>query len=66
MRWNKTHFTGVDYDNKSKTNAVWRFARKKWAYDVDEELGNYDYLYFRAFPYSPYSLQELMILKHVC
>lgn len=45
MRWNKDHFTGVDYDNKSKTNAVWRFDDKKWAYDVDEELGNYDYLY---------------------
>lgn len=49
MKWNKAHFTGVDYDNKSKTGAIWRFAGKKWACEVDEELGNYDYLYFRPF-----------------
>ena len=66
MRWNKSHFTGVDYDNKSKTNAIWRFQRKEWAYEVDEELGNYDYLYFRYIPYSPCSLRALTILKHVC
>lgn len=66
MQWNKAHFTGVDYDNKSKTNAVWRFEGKKWAYDVDEELGNYDYLYLRAYPPSSCGLQALIILKHVC
>jgi len=44
MRWNKNHFTGVDYDNISSTNAVWQFMDKSWAYEVDEELGNYDYL----------------------
>lgn len=51
MRWNKDHFTGVDFDNKSKTNAVWRFEKKKWASEVDEELGNYDYLYSSYFPF---------------
>jgi alpha-amylase len=44
MQWNKNHFTGLDYDNKSNTNAIWRFKDKSWAYEVDEELGNYDYL----------------------
>lgn len=48
MKWNKSHFTGVDYDNKSKKNAIWRFANKKWAYEVDDELGNYDYLYLKT------------------
>lgn len=45
MRWNKSHFTGTDYDHNTKTNGVWRFVEKRgWAQDVDEELGNYDYL----------------------
>lgn len=47
MRWNKSHFTGTDYDHNTKTNGVWRFVEKRgWAQDVDEELGNYDYLMF--------------------
>lgn len=45
MKWNKAHFTGTDYDHKSRKNAVWLFDGKEWAHDVDEELGNYDYLY---------------------
>lgn len=47
MRWNKNHFTGVDYDDKTKKSAVWLFEDKSWAHEVDEELGNYDYLYLR-------------------
>jgi len=66
MRWNKDHFTGVDYDNKTKTNAVWRFEGKKWAYEVDEELGNYDYLYFKTCFWPSYSPGALTIAKHVC
>ena len=53
MKWNKAHFTGTDYCHKSKANAVWRFEGKKWAPDVDEELGNYDYLYFITYPRLP-------------
>ena len=44
LRWNHTHFTGIDYDDRTKQNAVWKFRGKEWAVDVDEELGNYDYL----------------------
>lgn len=44
MKWNKSHFTGVDFDDKSKTSAIWLFEGKSWAYEVDEELGNCDYL----------------------
>ncbi|VUC30788.1 unnamed protein product [Clonostachys rosea] len=44
MKWNKDHFTGVDYDHKSKRNGVWRLQDKDWADDVDEELKNYDFL----------------------
>jgi alpha-amylase len=44
LKWNKEHFTGVDRNHKSKSQGIWRFQKKSWAYDVDEELGNYDYL----------------------
>ncbi|KAK3312940.1 alpha-amylase-like protein [Apodospora peruviana] len=46
MKWSKEHFTGIDYDDRSKQKGVWRFEGKQWAADVDEELGNYDYLMF--------------------
>jgi alpha-amylase len=45
MKWSKDHFTGVDYDEKTKCSGVWRLQGKDWAYDVDEELANYDFLY---------------------
>lgn len=44
LKWSKEHFTGVDYNQKSKSKGIWRFQSKKWAHDVDEELGNYDFL----------------------
>ncbi|KAK4132134.1 glycoside hydrolase family 13 protein [Trichocladium antarcticum] len=44
MRWGKEHFTGIDWDDVRKEKGVWRFEGKEWAPDVDEELGNYDFL----------------------
>ncbi|AEO58507.1 glycoside hydrolase family 13 protein [Thermothelomyces thermophilus ATCC 42464] len=44
MRWSKEHFTGVDYDDLKGEKGVWKFEGKEWAEDVDEELGNYDFL----------------------
>ncbi|TVY49439.1 Alpha-amylase, partial [Lachnellula cervina] len=44
LKWNKEHFNGVDHDHRTKSQAIWRLQGKKWAYDVDEELGNYDFL----------------------
>ncbi|KAK0610129.1 glycoside hydrolase superfamily [Bombardia bombarda] len=46
MKWNKEHFTGIDYDSRRGEKGVWKFEGKEWAQDVDEELGNYDYLMF--------------------
>jgi alpha-amylase len=48
MKWNFNHFTGIDYDNKTKTNAIYRIHGdfKDWADDVDQENANYDYLMF--------------------
>ncbi|KAK6073491.1 alpha amylase [Seiridium cupressi] len=45
LNWTKEHFNGVDYNHTSQTQGIWRFQGKKWARDVDEELGNYDFLH---------------------
>ena len=44
FEWNWTHFDGIDYDEKSKEHAIFRFKNKSWSGAVDEEFGNYDYL----------------------
>ncbi|KAL0955093.1 hypothetical protein HGRIS_004010 [Hohenbuehelia grisea] len=47
FRWTQEHFTGVDWDHKSRTRGVFRIAgpgHKGWSHNVDRELGNYDYL----------------------
>ncbi|KAK4183137.1 alpha-amylase [Podospora australis] len=46
MKWTKEHFTGIDYDDRTKRHGVWKLGGKEWAEDVDEELGNYDFLMF--------------------
>ncbi|KAL2257995.1 hypothetical protein VTK26DRAFT_8862 [Humicola hyalothermophila] len=46
MRWGKQHFKGVDWDEKRREKGVWKFEGKEWDEDVDEELGNYDFLMF--------------------
>lgn len=42
--WNASCFDGVDYDNNTKTNGVFKFTNKTWDWQVDTEYGNYDYL----------------------
>ncbi|KAF5326937.1 hypothetical protein D9619_004839 [Psilocybe cf. subviscida] len=44
MRWNQEHFTGLDWDQKTRTKAIYRIAHKTWSRNVDSELGNYDFL----------------------
>ncbi|KAK1922270.1 putative alpha-amylase [Papiliotrema laurentii] len=48
MKWNFNHFTGVDYDAKTETTAIFKIQGdgKSWASDVDKENGSYDYLMF--------------------
>ncbi|KAH9436511.1 hypothetical protein MCOR02_000185 [Pyricularia oryzae] len=52
LRWNKAHFTGVDYDHATGEKAIWLFEGKKWAEDVNGEFGNYDYLMFADIDHS--------------
>lgn len=61
LRWNKEHFTGIDWDDRMKRGGIWRFEGKKWAKDVDEELGNYDYLFV-----APISLAEVADRRTEC
>lgn len=44
FEWNWTHFDGIDYNNETGENALFRFKDKQWNGEVDEEYGNYDYL----------------------
>lgn len=44
FKWNSSHFGGVDYDERNKKTAVYRFKNKKWNSCVDLEHGNFDYL----------------------
>lgn len=44
FKWNYTHFTGTDYDNKTKEAGIFLFKDKQWDGDVDREKFNYDYL----------------------
>ncbi|KAG8878825.1 hypothetical protein FRB97_002193 [Tulasnella sp. 331] len=47
MKWNQSHFTGVDWDQAAKRKAIYKIVgqgHKGWSPKVDRELGNYDYL----------------------
>lgn len=44
FEWNWTHFHGVDWDDRNKTNSIFKFYGKRWDENVDKENGNYDYL----------------------
>ena len=44
FEWNWTDFDGIDYDNQTGENAIFKFVNKKWGEEVDDEYGNYDYL----------------------
>lgn len=46
MTWHYYHFTGIDYDAKSETSAIYRILGdgKYWDEDVSNEKGNFDYL----------------------
>ncbi|KAJ8585740.1 glycoside hydrolase family 13 protein [Rhizopogon salebrosus TDB-379] len=47
MRWNSNHFTGLDWDDLTQTNGIFRISsegHEGWSKWVDTENGNYDYL----------------------
>lgn len=48
FKWNYNHFTGVDYDNITKTRGIYKIVgeNKGWGFGVSDEYGNFDYLMF--------------------
>lgn len=44
FRWDWTKFSGTDWDEYRKEQAIFRFKGKSWSDDVDTEHGNFDYL----------------------
>ena len=42
--WTWKNFSGVDYDERTKSHAIFNFDDRGWDQDVDKENGNYDYL----------------------
>ncbi|KAB2571112.1 Cytoplasmic alpha-amylase [Lasiodiplodia theobromae] len=66
LKWHWQHFNGTDWDQRAERHAIYKIIdppdakgrrpskqhRKDWAPDVDDELGNYDYLMFTNIDYS--------------
>lgn len=48
FKWNYNHFSGIDYDNLTNTQAIYRIIgeNKGWNLGVSHENGNFDYLMF--------------------
>ena len=44
FRWNAAHFSGIDRDESTGQNGIFRFAGKRWNQETDSEHGNFDYL----------------------
>lgn len=44
FKWNYTHFSGTDWDEKGKRKGIYRFYGKQWDPQTDSENVNYDYL----------------------
>ncbi|PIL35604.1 hypothetical protein GSI_02332 [Ganoderma sinense ZZ0214-1] len=47
FKWTHDHFTGLDWDHRTRTKGIWRITGDKhegWSDWVDSENGNYDYL----------------------
>ncbi|TCD69345.1 hypothetical protein EIP91_007901 [Steccherinum ochraceum] len=47
LKWTQEHFTGVDWDHRTKSQGIYRIAggsHKGWSKWVDKQHDNYDYL----------------------
>lgn len=63
FKWGFEHFTGVDWDQKGETKAIFRIEGdgKHWASDVDKENGNFDYLMFADVDHAHHDVHEDML-----
>ena len=44
FKYNWTHFSGIDYNSRTKETALYKLKDKTWQMDVDKEFGNFDFL----------------------
>lgn len=47
FKWTQQHFTGVDYDNRTRSNGIFKITgrgHEGWSKHVEKEFGNYDFL----------------------
>ncbi|KAK9460987.1 glycoside hydrolase superfamily [Lipomyces oligophaga] len=60
FKWHWHHFTGTDYDDATKTKAIFKVLgeNKTWAKSVDKENGNFDYLMFADIDHSHPEVQS--------
>ena len=61
FEWNWTHFDGIDYNDKTKEHAIFKFIDKSWSGEVDEEYGNYDYLMGADIDFSNEEVREELL-----
>ena len=63
FKWNFTLFDGVDYDNRTGKNGIYKIVgdNKDWDQGVDSELGNYDYLMNADIDFSHPEVREEVI-----
>ncbi|KAF2692144.1 glycoside hydrolase family 13 protein [Lentithecium fluviatile CBS 122367] len=54
LKFNKSHFNGTDWDQRTEKRAIYRFVEegKNWAQDVGKLQGNADYLMLENLDYS--------------
>ncbi|THC98303.1 hypothetical protein EYZ11_002236 [Aspergillus tanneri] len=60
MKYHSRHFSGVDWDQRRRKNAIYKIVgpNKDWANDVSKENGNYDYLMFADLDHSDPDVQK--------
>lgn len=60
MKYNWHHFSGLDWDETTRTKGIFKILGdgKDWADDVSKEHGNYDYLIFTDIDYSNAEVRE--------
>ena len=46
FKWRAEHFDGVDWDQNTSENSIFRFIGKNWDWEVDTEFANFDYLMY--------------------
>ncbi|KIL67592.1 glycoside hydrolase family 13 protein [Amanita muscaria Koide BX008] len=64
FRWNQEHFNGIDWDERTQTRDIYRFAgpgHKGWSNHVDRERGNFDYLLGANIDYRHPAVQQDML-----